>query len=458
MTLVALVTVALISLLSNVFVGSRFESYVREQHEVKTEHILNDLTMQYNGLARTWNTAAIHEAGMYALREGYIVKLYDGYTGEIIWDAENHDMTECEHIMKEISERMARRGSTGEFTSVEYPLTRNNRLIGTAQVKYFGPFFLSESDFNFLNALNMILLSAAVASLLVSFVVGWLLARRIARPIARTAEIAKQISAGNYALRFSGITKTMELDNLITTVNHLSDSLSKQEGLRKQLTADVAHELRTPIAALGSNLETMIEGVWEPTPERLQSCYEEITRLGKLVADLESLERVEGGNLALAKTPADLMELVRIVCDNFAGDFANKDLKLRVEGEQSKITIDKDRISGVISNLISNTVKYTPEGGQIRVCVRDSKHESILTVEDNGVGIPEDELPFIFERLYRADKSRNRNTGGAGIGLAIVKSVITAHGGKVEVQSKPGKGSRFVVTIPKDGDWEVLRC
>jgi signal transduction histidine kinase len=298
-------------------------------------------------------------------------------------------------------------------------------------------------------ALNAVLILIGVLSLAFSFAAGFLLARRITRPIRKTADIAGQIAAGRYDVQFESQTKTRELHELVTAINHLATALAKQENLRKRLTADVAHELRTPLTTLSSHIEAMIEGIWEPTSERLKSCHEEIRRLGKMVEDLERLERADSGNLKLKKTPVDLLALTRTVCDNFAGQLAGKNQRLDITGVETIVPADKDRISGVITNLVSNAVKYTPDGGEISVFIQDSSAEGVFIIDDNGSGIPEHELPFIFERLYRADKSRNRNTGGAGIGLAIVKSIVTAHNGNVTAENLKDGGCRFVVRLPK---------
>jgi signal transduction histidine kinase len=334
--------------------------------------------------------------------------------------------------------------------SQDYDITQSGRQIGVVNIRFYGPYFLSDTDFQFLDSLNLLLVSTGLVCLLLSILAGAWLARRISRPIAKTAVIAQEISAGNYAIQFEGKTKTRELQNLVSSINDLANALSMQEALRNRLTADVAHELRTPLATLGTHLEAMIEGIWAPTPERLTSCHEEILRLGKLVSDLERIEKVESDNLNLDRAPTDLLQLARTVCGSFESELANKNLRLDIDGEACVISIDKDRISGVISNLMSNAVKYTPENGQISVLVQSSEHTSILIVEDTGIGIPESELPFIFERFYRADKSRNRGTGGAGLGLAIVKSIVTAHGGAVSAQSVLGHGSRIIITLPKN--------
>jgi signal transduction histidine kinase len=358
-------------------------------------------------------------------------------------------MNACEQIMEDISKRMSVHGRIGAFTSRSYVLSQKGQRIGIVTVKYYGPFFFSESDFTFLNALNIVLIIIGVLSLVFSFAAGWLLARRITRTIRKTADIAGQIAAGRYDARFEGQTKTRELQELVDAINHLATALAGQENLRKRLTADVSHEIRTPLTTLGSHIEAMIEGIWEPTPERLKSCHEEIRRLTKMVSDLERLERADTGNLKLKKTPMDLLALAKTVCDNFAGQLAGKSQRLEIAGTETVVPADRDRIGGIITNLVSNAVKYTPEGGEINVFIQDSPSAGLFIIEDDGPGISEHELPFIFERLYRADKSRNRDTGGAGIGLAIVKSIVTAHDGTVTVENLKDGGCRFTVKLPK---------
>jgi signal transduction histidine kinase len=404
--------------------------------------------MQYNPSTKTWDENVIHSLGMNSLYEGYVIKIYD-IDGNNVWDANNHDMTLCREILHTISKRMEEYGAKGDFVSKDYPLVQNGENIGLVSITYFGPYFLNENDFLFLNSLNLIIVLIGIASILVSFITGWILSQRIAHPITETANIAKEIASGNYNMKFEGKTKTIELYDLVSAINDLSSSLSKQESLRKHLTANVAHELRTPLTILGSHLEAMIENVWDPTPERLKNCHEEILRLSKMVADLELLEKNESANLNLNKEPIDLLPLIHSICDNFKGELKNKNINLEIDGDKSIINVDKDRISSVVINLVSNAIKYTDNGGNIHINIKNTENKSTIIIEDDGMGIPENELPFIFERFYRADKSRNRNTGGSGIGLAIVKSIVAAHGGNVSVTSKVDEGSRFVVEIEK---------
>ena len=167
------------------------------------------------------------------------------------------------------------------------------------------------------------------------------------------------------------------------------------------------------------------------------------------MSDLENLAKVESDNLKLNKTPINLREMTKKVLWNYEKELRDRNLSVEVEGNCSLVYADRDRIGQVLVNLISNAVKYTPDGGEIRITLSDTEDSVVFNIRDSGIGIPEAEIPYIFERFYRADKSRNRNTGGSGIGLAIVKSVVSAHGGAVDVESRLNEGSNFIVKLPK---------
>lgn len=452
LTIIAIVlfTVAIVSFFSNQFIRQKFEDYIVEQQRMRTLDIVALLENRYDETTEKWDTDFIHGVGMYALSEGYIIKLNDR-NNVTIWDAENHDMSLCSQVMNEISARMEKKRPDfgGSFISEVYELDQKGQQVGMVSIGYYSPYFLTEHDFQFLDDLNLVLFSIGVLSLLLSFAAGTVLARWIARPIAKTAYISKQISDGNYAIRFEGKIKTKELDELVSAVNHLADALDVQEALRKRLTEDVAHELRTPLTTVASHLEAIIEGVWEPTPERLQGCYEEIGRLSGLVADLEHLARVEGDNLNLIKCPVDLMDIAHWAVEHFHAELKKKGIAIVIKGQSAIVLADRNRISQVMTNLLSNAIKYTHNQGMIHIVVKNEDDHGLLIVEDNGIGMAEEKLPLIFERFYRTDESRNRRTGGAGIGLAIVKSIVTAHDGEITAESQLGRGSRFFVKIPK---------
>ncbi|WP_296559536.1 ATP-binding protein [uncultured Acetobacterium sp.] len=448
--LVLLLTIGLISLLSNFFIEKQFTNYLAVQQDKRTLEIADNLSQQYDSVAKTWDADFVHTIGMYALNDGYLISVMDA-EGQIIWDAQTCDMSLCEQVTDEINQRMTmlRRAREGEFTEKSLSLIKNNEIIGTVQISYYGPYFLNEDDFQFLKSLNTILIGIGLFSLFFSFILGTFLAKRLSSPILKTVSVAKEISDGDYAVRIKESSNTKELDELIITINHLADSLGKQEALRKQLTADVAHELRTPLTSVGTHIEAMIEGVWEPTTERLKSCHDEILRIGKIIQDLESLAKVESENIKLQKSKINIVEAIDKALYSLAAEIKKKNLDVVTTGMGSDIEADLNRITQVLINLISNAVKYTPEGGAIEVSLSESDTDQKIQIKDNGIGIGEEDLPFIFERFYRADKSRNRMTGGTGIGLAIVKSIVSAHGGTVEVESRLSEGSCFTITLPK---------
>lgn len=450
MLVILLVTVALISVCSNWFINREFEGYIARQERERSGSIVSDLRNQYDGASGGWDANFLHTVGMYSLYDGYILKVF-GADGSVLWDAENHDMSLCGQIMGEISGRMESAKRSGDFVTRLYDIRQDGALIGAVSITYYGPFFFTENDYLFIKTLNTVLLVIGLLSAAFAVAAGNLLARRIARPVSKTAYIAAQIAGGNYAIRFEGTPNTRELQDMVSAINHLAEALSEQEALRKRLTSDVAHELRTPLSAVSSHLEAMIEGIWEATPDRLRSCHEEIRRLGSLVADLERLARIEDGNLNLSKARTDLCEVARTAIRNLESKAMEKNLSVSLEGGSSFVEADRERIIQVVMNLLSNAVNYTPPGGHIRVEVSEAAQEGRICVADDGIGIPENELPFIFERFYRTDKSRNRRTGGTGIGLTIAKSIMEAHGGKIEVESKEGTGSRFTMVLPKNG-------
>ncbi len=448
--MIVLLTIAIISVLSNYFINRQFTDYISRQQELKTQVITTSIGQQYSMQTGEWNLDYIHAIGMSSLYEGYILKVYD-QENKVLWDAQAHDMNLCSRIMGEISQRMRIEYPQldGEFTSVTYPLQQDGKSVGSVSISYFGPFFLNENDFKFLRSLNIILLGVGAVSLLISFLVGTMLARRISSPILKTVEAAKQIADGNYGVRIQEELDTKELDLLVGSINHLAASLETLEKLRKQLTEDVAHELRTPITILQSYLEAMADGLWEPDQERLQSCYDEVERIGRLVGDLESLAKLEGGILKLDRQQVELYPLVEQVTATFALEIKNKNLQVELQGANPFLIADQGRLKQVVINLLSNAIKYSTEGCSITFELFETRDSAGFSIRDNGIGIAEEELPYIFERFYRADKSRNRLTGGTGIGLTIVKSIVEAHGGRVSVRSRPGEGTTFNVSLPK---------
>lgn len=283
-----------------------------------------------------------------------------------------------------------------------------------------------------------------IISIVFAAIAGIILAGKISVPV----RAAKDIARGNYNNRINTDICTMELSELGNAVNHMAESLDNQEMLRRRLTSDVAHELRTPVANVSSNIEAIIEGVLEPTNERLSSCYNELERITGIITELEKLRQIEGENMILHIGHVDIYELAKEVKLIFENEMSKKNIRCDIIGEHIDVCVDKDKMSQVLNNLISNAVKYTDNYGNIQITVIQENENVVITVEDNGCGIDDNDIQYIFERFYRTDKSRNRSTGGAGIGLTITRAIVQLHGGTIHVESKKGVGSLFKVTIP----------
>lgn len=447
---IVLITVAVISITANGLISHQFEQYVAQQRKMSSEQLAQSLSFQYHAEDGTWNVDYIHGLGMYALKDGYLIRLSDA-EGQVIWDAENHDMTLCHQIMQDIRTQMSQRRPDldGNFTTYRYDLKQNDEVIGYLDVSYYSPYYLNESDFRFLDSLNRILLVVGICAAVAAAAAGAVLAKSLSVPLLKVTEITRKISDGDYGARLENENgQTQEIAALSGAVNHMAERLERQETLRRRLTSDVAHELRTPVANVSLNLEMMLDEVWEPTKDRLQSCYEELGRISGIISDLEKLRQMEAENMNLELEPVNLLELAQAVETAFEPDLKKKKLTCEVSGEAAAVMGDQRRLHQVIFNLVSNAVKYSTEGGTIQIRVKQEKHKAVLIVEDQGIGMAEEELPLIFERFYRTDLSRSRKTGGAGIGLAIVKAIVQAHQGTVTVTSKVGCGSRFTVTLP----------
>lgn len=287
-----------------------------------------------------------------------------------------------------------------------------------------------------------------IISIVFAAIAGIILAGKISVPVKAATRAAKDIARGNYNNRINTDICTMELSELGNAVNHMAESLDNQEMLRRRLTSDVAHELRTPVANVSSNIEAIIEGVLEPTNERLSSCYNELERITGIITEFEKLRQIEGENMILHIGHVDIYELAKEVKLIFENEMSKKNIRCDIIGEHIDVCVDKDKMSQVLNNLISNAVKYTDNYGNIQITVIQENENVVITVEDNGCGIDDNDIQYIFERFYRTDKSRNRSTGGAGIGLTITRAIVQLHGGTIHVESKKGVGSLFKVTIP----------
>ena len=288
-------------------------------------------------------------------------------------------------------------------------------------------------------------LIAIALALLLTFLLSW----RVLAPVKALTVTARRLGQGDFSQRVQFKGKG-EIGELAQSFNLMASELERNEELRRNMVADVAHELRTPLTNMKGYLEAVSDGVIAPDAATIRSLYEETALLSRLVDDLQELALAEAGQLKLLPQPEDIYELINRVVALVQPQVTAKGLSVSVEPSQPlpPVNIDAQRISQVLRNLIENAIAHTDKGGAISVAAWQQDNWVKVSVTDTGEGIPAEDIPNIFERFYRVDKSRDRNTGGSGLGLTISKRLVEAHGGKIEFQSELGKGSRFSFTVP----------
>lgn len=445
---IVFIVIGLISVTANLLIRSRFEDYMESEQARLAQELADELANQYDTVTASWNIDYIHGVGMYAVNDGYFLKVLDT-AHNTVWDIEQHDMACCEEMMAMIRSDMERlRNSEGSFVSHEYPMYQGQSLIGYADIMYYTPYYMNGNAFHFLYSLNLILVIIGIVSIAGTVITGLIFARRITAPISHIISRTRKIAEGDYSSSDENAASSAELYELSHAVTEMSQTLDRQEKLRQRLTGDVAHELRTPLTNIASHLEMMCEGIWQPTSERLEGCYEEIQRISGLVDDMEKLHKIDSEQLILHRSVFPVRPLLENAAAMFERETADKGLNLEIKCGDISVNADRDRIVQAVTDLLSNAVKYTERGGKISVSAESNDEAFRLTVSDTGIGISPDDLPHIFERFYRADKSRNRSTGGSGIGLAVAKAIVEAHGGTITAQSEYGKGSVLTFTLP----------
>jgi two-component system sensor histidine kinase BaeS len=283
--------------------------------------------------------------------------------------------------------------------------------------------------------------AAAVALLVGALVAGW-----IRRPLRRLIEAVRRLEAGDRGAR-ANLSAPGELGELAHAVDRMASSLEREDDLRKALVSDVAHEIRTPVTILQAECESMLDGIAEPTPERISSLHDEVLRLGRLVEDLEALAHAEAAGLLLERHRVDLAEIARATAQLYQAQFGAADVELDLHLTPAFVEGDPTRLGQVVRNLLANALKFTAPGGRVDLGVETVRGETRLTVTDTGQGIPEQELAHVFERFWRGAGARV-STEGSGVGLAVASELVNAHGGRIEVESREGEGSTFSVLIP----------
>jgi signal transduction histidine kinase len=307
----------------------------------------------------------------------------------------------------------------------------------------------NEAALEFISNLSETLWLVGLLGVALALLLGWLFTRQIVAPLGEVATAARRIAKGDLTqkVRIRGSSELVELGE---SFNRMAETLSHDRELRQNMVADIAHELRTPLSVLQANIEAMQDGVLEASTESLASLHQETSMLARLIDDLRILSLAESGQLEFHPRNTDLKKLSSRIIEVMGLQFSSKniDLALEVSDSLAQIFVDPDRIEQVLRNLLSNAYLYTPEGGRVMLKLITDGEDVVASVTDTGAGIPPKDLPHIFERFYRVDRSRTRRTGGSGIGLAIVMQLVEAMGGRVWATSEASKGSTFFFRLP----------
>lgn len=326
------------------------------------------------------------------------------------------------------------------------PLVVEGRTIGTIRVGREGPGLLTPEEARLSQSLDRLHLAAGAAAAVAALVLAFLLAETLSRPLRRIRLAAERIGEGDLETRVEAVGDP-EVRSVAHALNRLAETLEQEEEARKQTVADLAHELRTPVNGLLARIEAAQDGVLTG-PANLAAMHDEAVRLTRLLEDLALLADAERPGLLLEKHALDLGEVARAVASSFAPRYAGAGIQLAVDTESVWIEGDGNRLEQVVANLLSNALRYTRSGGSVTLQVGRSGAEATLLVADTGVGIAPEDVRHLFTRFWRGDPSRSPTTGGTGIGLAIVRELVRAHEGRIEVESSIGVGSRFRVILP----------
>jgi len=411
--------IIIVLIIINVIITNKFQIYIRNNQS----NYINEIIEKINIERETTNS--FEEIGKEASSIGITIKIYD------------ENMNELFHTTKGNTGR----GKGGKYTETTYSLKDN---LGSVVLGKRGNYIYQMQDLNYLNTINKSLIFIGLGMVLISVLVSYFVAKHISDPINQLKNQTAQISNEKY-INVHSKTNTFEIQELANSINDLSMKLKKQQSIKKRLARDYAHELKTPLAALQSNIEGMIDKVIPINDEKLEVLRSETIRINKLVDQINKIVIVND-NKTLNQTTFELSELVKSIIGSYETKIKSKDLKLIIELNEVIIKADRDMIAQVITNLVSNAVKYTNKGF---IKIRLEKLDEIihLTIEDSGVGISQNDIPYIFDHLFRSDESRSQKIEGFGIGLAVAKEIIEQHEGTIEVISEENKGSKFIIKL-----------
>ena len=450
-TLIMIVTIITIRFFVNTNFKNSFEKYVDDSNKVEINHLIEfDLKGIYSN--DEWDMNLIENLGVDSIRKGITIEIYNK-NDQKLWSVFEDEKVLSDTTLSEISKNIKSIEKKKDNYFKEFKVDINNddgELVGYAYIGHYEFTYYMENDIQFFNAANKIIDIIGIISIGSIIIISIIISKSIANPISKVSKMAKLIGEGNYKKEVSYKSNIREIDDLISSINKLSNELKEQENLRKQLTEDIAHELRTPLTSIRGHLDTIIAGVWQPTNERLISINEEVIRITNLVDELRKLAKFDKEKNNLNKEIVDLKKYIKSIVYNYEGKALEKNIIIKYKLEDIKALIDKEKFAQVIINILANAIKYNNGNNEIYISSFKKDDNIVISIKDYGVGIAKSEQKNIFERFYRVDKSRGANEKGMGVGLTIAKSIVNAHGGEIKVYSEINKGSEFIITLPNE--------
>lgn len=432
--MISVVSTGIIVVFTRVLASREFERFMDDRYEAE---LAEDLARYYNRnqswdgvekeFQRDW-----HEPGNYYEQRPLFFSIADEQ-GTII--VAGNDREEGEPCSQE------------EFED-GFPIQSDGKTVGVLLLPMAPE--RSPLDYEFLRRLNGSIFLSAIATLALALFLGILLSRSISRPIQELTKATHHMADGKLGQQVP-VRSRDELGELAQSFNKMSADLARSFNLRKQMTADIAHELRTPISLILGHAEGVKDGVLKPTRENFEIIREEAERLEHLVSDLRTLSLADAGELSVDFQPVEVNTLMSDVHTHYLTLFNQKRITLNLETGPVilKANLDPNRFAQVLNNILDNALRYTPENGQVQLAVRSVNNNIQISIQDNGDGVTPEEASHLFDRFYRVDESRARDDGGSGLGLAIAKSIVEMHKGRIWAESEKGKGLRVVIELPR---------
>jgi two-component system, OmpR family, sensor histidine kinase BaeS len=442
--LIAMIGILLVSFFIQYGFEESFKNYLEQNREKKIDRIIVEIEKDFKKNGHFTSDPVFGLLHEHAMTDQLYFQLYDRF-GQLQMDSSKiRGMLNSLGLTEPVQ-------NDEEWHQKSYTLKVDGSTVGKLVAIY--PQGLIDDESTFIQTIQLYIYAAVCLTIVLAILFSMIFSKKLTSGLNKLSFAANELQQHNLDIRIPLSSLPTEVKQIAISFNNLAESLAKQEMLRKQFTGDLAHELRTPLATLRSQIEAFQDGIWEPTAQRLQTSHEELMRLVRLVNELEKLLAAENPQIRLEKIEMEAGSVVAALWEMFLPLFKEKGVQLLIEEPEDEeyFEADKDRLMQILSNILNNALKYTPAGKSVTLSVSTEKKGFVgFVIKDEGSGMAEDDIPHIFERFYRGDKSRDRKTGGVGIGLSIVKALMDAHNGIIKVKSKLNKGTSIILWFPKE--------